>query len=387
MNIRTVSLVKPNRHKRSPYFYLKITFIDGKSTTRSLRTDNKKTAHAILHNYKQRIALAAHDVELPENSHITLFKFAEKYIEHIERQPDRSPATIKTDRQVLKIFLRYFGDISLQRLTPESLRKFENDLLTKPSTKRAKLSPGTVARNRRHLKAALSWAERTGLIKSNPAKKLERIKMPASPKKYLSQSEIAAVRKSIEQSKQTWLLDVFNFELWTGARGGEVIQLKLDDIDLQDRVLFFTGKGKKTRPFPITPKMLALLEPRMRGLLSSLPAPGHISSLPGSARRIALTRWNEKKIFWEYSQVSSLSHALQKHFRRAGIIATQHSLRHTFATHFLNSLLQDLGANADHRILSFVLSDLMGHSQIDTTRIYAKTKIQMLNELVQKHTE
>ncbi len=151
------------------------------------------------------------------------------------------------------------------------------------------------------------------------------------------------------------ILQVF---LQTGIRISELCALTLEDIDLAHHLLLVrAGKGMKARTIPLEKKAAAAL----KGWLKARPADYH------------------DHVFTNYEgeplRQNGVRKLLDKYCRVAGITkrVTPHSLRHTFATH----------KAAHPQVTTFLLQDLLGHSNPATTRRYvheAKVNVQKVQE-------
>lgn len=133
--------------------------------------------------------------------------------------------------------------------------------------------------------------------------------------------------------------------LQTGVRVSELCALTLDDIDFEQHLLQIrAGKGMKARTIPLEKKALTALK-------------GWKKVRPASAyQALFLSRYDEPL------HPNSVRKLLDKYCAQAGITkrVTPHSLRHTFATH-----------KAGHpQVTTFLLQDLLGHSNPATTRRY-----------------
>ncbi|MCD6200218.1 MAG: tyrosine-type recombinase/integrase [Bacteroidales bacterium] len=126
-----------------------------------------------------------------------------------------------------------------------------------------------------------------------------------------------------------------------GLRRQEVVELKLKDIDFNARTMVIHGKGDKYRIVPIGKKLLKLIQEYIKSYLPE----EYLFNGPQGRR---------------YSASS-----IGKLVRQKGIEAKinkpvkPHTLRHSFATHLLDS-------GVDIRIIQ----ELLGHSSIKTTEIY-----------------
>jgi len=132
-----------------------------------------------------------------------------------------------------------------------------------------------------------------------------------------------------------------------GLRISELSSLKLEDISSEwVRVL---GKGPKHRDVPLLAKTSDLIE-----LYKNEFSP-----------RVFLFERNGAKL-----SENTLRYKLTTLFKKIGLHVTPHMLRHSYATHLLNS---------DARIAD--VSELLGHSSMATTQIYTKlsSNIKMKN--------
>ena len=140
-----------------------------------------------------------------------------------------------------------------------------------------------------------------------------------------------------------------------GLRGGEVVMLRVSDID-SERMLIRVemGKGSKDRHAMLSPQLLELLRAwwlqcRSRGWLF----PGLDPLLPISTRQL-------NRVCHMAAQAAGL-----------GSWVTPHTLRHSFATHLLES-------NTDVRVIQV----LLGHAKLDTTARYAHVATNVLRTVM-----
>lgn len=144
-----------------------------------------------------------------------------------------------------------------------------------------------------------------------------------------------------------------------GLRLGEVVNLKITDIDLKNRFLIINGKGAKQRlvPFGITVLRQFIIYNDYRNNINT-----DLDSLFLTQRNAALTRNSIKMLFARIKKINGLQRVYP------------HLLRHTFATNFIYQ-----GGNLE------VLRVLMGHSTINITQIYIHLAAQkhLLNDSYQ----
>ena len=156
----------------------------------------------------------------------------------------------------------------------------------------------------------------------------------------LSQSEAISLVNYPDNSKHKAIL---NLIYSTGIRRGELISLKVADIDSSRMIINIRqGKGKKDRQVILHPKVLELLRKyynRYRPKHYLFEGQGKNQQYSG-ASIVKIVKTNAKKV------------GITK-------VISAHTLRHCFATHMLEK-----GANLK------VIQQLMGHSSLKTTSIY-----------------
>ena len=140
-----------------------------------------------------------------------------------------------------------------------------------------------------------------------------------------------------------------------GLRGGEVVMLRVGDIDSKRMLIRVElGKGRKDRHAMLSPQLLSLLRAwwlqcRSRGWLF----PGQDSLRPITVR-----------------QLNRVCH-LAAEAAGLGSWVTPHTLRHSFATHLLES-------DIDVRVIQV----LLGHAKLDTTARYTHVATNVLRTVL-----
>lgn len=153
----------------------------------------------------------------------------------------------------------------------------------------------------------------------------------------------------------------------TGLRVTELVELKINEVDLRAGYVRIIGKGQKQRIVPLGEIAIEAIETYMETvrpeLLRKKGGPGVTSHVFVTRRGSGMTR----QAFWKN---------VKKYAKSAGLDASisPHKLRHSFATHLLER-------GADLRIVQ----DLLGHSDISTTEIYTKVTNERLRQLQSEH--
>lgn len=202
------------------------------------------------------------------------------------------------------------------------------------------------------LRTFYTFLKREGVRTENPALDVDLPKPEQRKPKVLRLPEVAKMMNTrVERSRDPNLLvrDVAILEVLygSGMRRAELAGLDLDDVDLRERAARVTGKGNKTRIVPLTEAAATA----MRSYLALRPAsPDRAFFLSRRATRLGLRQvWAIVKDYAEKSGVDR---------------ATTHSMRHSFATHFIEG-----GGDVS------TLQKLLGHANLATTQIYLDQSI------------
>jgi len=176
---------------------------------------------------------------------------------------------------------------------------------------------------------------------------------------YLDRTEIEAMISAADstwsgQRDQAMLLLLYN----TGARVTEVINLKVQDIDLQyQHTVRFLGKGRKERVVPLWSKTMA----HLKKWILKLPSEQSTAPLFPNRFGFAMTRSGVRKRLHLLQ-----SNAVKKCPSLSKKCITPHTIRHTTAMHLLQS-------GVDLSLIALWL----GHEQIETTHQYMSANLEM----------
>lgn len=207
------------------------------------------------------------------------------------------------------------------------------------------LAPGTMQSERTYMTAFFKWMKKTKRRKSNPAKKLAKIKVPRRKARPLRTEQIEAV---LESGCYGRTRDMIMVAALTGLRIGEVVKIRGEDVDIQGRTIRATRKGGLDHRFSLPEELVPLAERYPRhGWWFPSPYPNR--QFPNGDGHILM---------------KSASDRISKAIRAAGILdsrITGHSLRHFLAT----NLLRD-------GVRTRVVQEILGHSSLATTQLYAE---------------
>ncbi|MEI6713284.1 MAG: site-specific tyrosine recombinase/integron integrase [Verrucomicrobiota bacterium] len=180
----------------------------------------------------------------------------------------------------------------------------------------------------------------------------------------LNEQQIERLLESIPETGPLTLRNRAIFETLyaCGLRVSELCGARLENLDLENRILRVTGKGDKTRVLPVGTKAAEAIEVYLARERPELVRKQTRSHLFLSVRGHALTPDRIWQLVKELAQMAGLPSNVYPHL-----------LRHSFATHLLEN-------GADLRIIQ----ELLGHADISTTQIYTHVEQKRLKAIHHK---
>ena len=231
----------------------------------------------------------------------------------------------------------------LVRLTSDEVRAWIVSL------KKNKNGARTINRKISSLKSFFKFCLRESFIKENPMISIKSLKTSIPLPNVLSSKSLDKLfdSKLFFSNDFVGLRDRFILELFymTGIRLSELINLKVIHFDKYSAQLKVTGKRKRQRIIPLTPKIIKLFESYM-DIRNEQPQKSEylFYSLKGQ-------KSYEKMIYRVVNKYLKKISSLKK--------TSPHILRHAFATHLINN-----GANLNS------IKELLGHSSLLSTQVY-----------------
>lgn len=274
---------------------------------------------------------------------------------------NRSPRTLEAYARDIEHFGRYltYGAIDapaeerarvyppLQHATASEIRRYVLHLMTVRQYRVV-----AVRRNLSALRTFYAFLRREGIRADHPALDIDLPKPEGRKPKVLRVPEVAAmIRARVERPRDPTLgardRAIIEVLYGSGMRRAELAGLNLDDVDLGTRTAIVTGKGQKTRMVPLTEAAAFA----MRSYLAVRPASADRAFFLGrTTKRLGLRQvW---QIVKDYAHQSGIDRA------------TTHSMRHSFATHFIEG-----GGDVS------TLQKLLGHANLSTTQVYLDQSI------------
>ncbi len=201
------------------------------------------------------------------------------------------------------------------------------------------------------------------VVTKNPMENIEIPKLKKSLPHTLTEEEVNSLL-------EIPLIDAFSYrnkamlELLyaTGIRVSELVNLRLQDIDLENATVRTMGKGSKERIVPLGEYALRYLTIYLQDYRSAMLKRDYNDFLFLNNHGRKMTRQGFFKIIKSRAKEANIKKEL-----------SPHTLRHSFATHLLNH-------GADLRSIQ----ELLGHSDISTTQIYTHISNEHLKENYQE---
>lgn len=279
------------------------------------------------------------------------------FISHLKTERSVSPHTERSYLSDLEQFADFLGETDLSAVDHQTLRRFIAHLLRQNAKK------SSIARKLSAVRSFFKYLVREGALANNPAR---LVSTPRREKRLPSALTADDAQRLMESpgsgksGKAAALRDRAVLELLysTGVRAGELIGMNREDIDFRDSLIRVRGKGRKERIVPIGVKALEALEAYQESLPEK-PETGAVFIGPAGNRLTART----------------VQRILENHVKQLGLPqkASPHTLRHSFATHLLES-------GADLR----AIQELLGHASLSTTQRYTHVNLASLMDVYDK---
>lgn len=242
---------------------------EGKRIQQSTNQGNKNVAREMEAAF--HTALVKGEVGITERKRIPAFKSAmADFLAWSEQEHREKPATHRRYRISSVALLRYFKDVSLDKLTADEVERFKTARLNQFSTVRAKdkrratdqkIRPATVNREMACLRAMFNHAIKADVPLLNPVSRVKALKEDNEQTRVLSYDE---QQRYMAVASPT-LRDVATLMLQTGMRPEEVYRIQRENVHVADGFLLNPfGKTKSAkRQIGLTAEAKSVLARRM----------------------------------------------------------------------------------------------------------------------------
>ncbi|MCG3135928.1 MAG: Tyrosine recombinase XerC [Planctomycetes bacterium] len=336
--------------------------------------DSEKEAKDFLAELERRVIARAYEVpptiQQEEERHVesvvaaqprevpTFVAYAEDVI---ERRFDKvlSEGAMGVQRAALRAWKEFFGPragrraLRLDEITPAMLldyrawRTSHRNSLGGPAKP---ISPRTINADHAAMCRILNEAVLDGHLAKNPIAGMKKLREVRRQRRYLTKEELGALIAKCPEHFRPFLVTA----AYTGARKGELTRLRWSDLDFESgKIALYRPKVGNADWIDMHPAVEAELQRLRASRETTLRREGKKLA---SEEHVFLSRHGTPFVEIRRSWVLALKAAGLD--GREGL--TPHSLRHSFATHYL----QNGGAVTD-------LQQQLGHAELATTQIYA----------------
>ncbi|MGH9762206.1 MAG: tyrosine-type recombinase/integrase [Blastocatellia bacterium] len=260
--------------------------------------------------------------------------------------------SFKADEYHVSVFESYFADKTLGEFSRILIERFKLDRLAVETRGNRSRKPASVNRELACLSRIFSMAVIDGHVSHNPCLQVKKLRENNKRDRYLTEVEEAALLAQFT-GRRAYLRPIVEFALQTGARRGELLNLRRGDVNLSQRVVWFRNtKNGKDRAVPLNEKAARLVEEQF----GNFPDSEYVFPSARTGKRIA----ELKKGFRAACDAAGLG---DFHF---------HDLRHSFATRL-----------AERGIDPATISNLLGHADLRMTARYAHATNRSLRAAVE----
>jgi tyrosine recombinase XerC len=290
--------------------------------------------------------------------------YLDKFLIYLLKERNYSDHTLVAYRFDILQFIDFLDEYSntrfsnLDKVDKQTIRHFLGKEFE------AGLSSRTVARRLASLKSFFKFLVSNKIVSNNPAYLVRSPKTPKSIPGFLSEKLIETLMTMPPSDTTIGIRDRAILELFysTGMRLSELVNLKLGDFAIDNRMVKVLGKGKKERLIPFGDRAAARLMTylKRRGIgfkTGDINTPIFVNSKGWPLHPSTVQRRIRKylKILSEGTQFGP------------------HTLRHSFATH-----LMDRGADIR------AVKELLGHSSLSSTQIYTHVQPERMKKIYKK---
>jgi integrase/recombinase XerC len=292
-------------------------------------------------------------------------EYLNQFLQHLKYERNVSPHTLRNYTSDLDQFKEYLfkiekrSDIPVKEIDRLTIREWMAGL----HNDHKKTS---IARKLASLRTFFQFLVREGVLETNPAKLVATPRIERKLPNHLSMEDAVRFIETPDTNTDLGRRDraIIEFLYATGIRVGELVNIDLKDIDFREKLVRVTGKRKKQRIVPFG-------EPALQALMHYLEEtrPVFLNNCPPAER-------DNTAVFLNYQgtriTTRSVGRMIDKYIKQCADIhnISPHSLRHSFATHLLDS-------GADLRDIQ----ELLGHARLSTTQIYTQVSMEKMIEV------
>lgn len=278
-------------------------------------------------------------------------------LHNVKKTSENTELSYKRDLEKVRRFMSGKGIEKVEDVTEKELQEYIADLNDK------QFKAATISRNIASIKAYFHFLVSEGLVSEDVSESLKAPKIEKHLPSIMSSSDVVKLLEQPAGDSPKEIRDRAMLELLyaTGIRVSELISIKVQDVNLQMNYIVCKDRDKERLiPFGNTAKMAIMRY--MEGTRTNMMDNQNSDILFVNCSGQPMSRQG----FWKL---------IKYYAKKAGIQAdiTPHTLRHSFAAHLVEN-----GADLKS------VQEMMGHSDISTTQIYASLNHNHLRDVYAK---
>lgn len=281
-------------------------------------------------------------------------KEIDKYIEYLQVERYYSKNTVDNYGIDIKQFNSYVKK-DFNQVTSYDIEQYLKYIANK-------YAENTIHRKYSSIKSCFKYLNGHEFINNYPFTNIKLKKNTKKLPKVLEQKEVIELLNLQNHNNKNASRDQVIFELLyaTGIRISELLNIKISDVNIEERMLKVKGKGSKERFVPFGTKCAENLEIYLETYRILFTDQSDFLIVNQQGKQ--LSRQGCNKIIKKYGKMIGKSNL------------SAHMFRHSIATHLLNNGM-DLK----------VVQEILGHSDITTTQIYTHIAKDKVNKEYQKY--
>lgn len=282
------------------------------------------------------------------------------YLDYIKLEKRLSVNTFESYKFDLECFKKYFNNKELINIKENDIVKYLEYL-----KEEHKLSERSIERHLTTIRGLFKYLVKMEIIPYDITKNIDNLKISKRLPNVLTVDEVDNLLNiNLDSAFNYRTKAMLELMYGSGLRVSELVNLSINDIDLYNDTILIHGKGSKERIVPIGEFGKKYLNEYLL-VRSSL-----LKNKNGNPNALFLN--NHGKPITR----NGFNFLLNNLLKIKGIEkqVTPHTLRHSFATHMLDN-------GADLR----TIQELLGHSDIVTTRIYTHVSTKQIHDNYDKY--
>lgn len=282
-------------------------------------------------------------------------KYIDKYLEYLKVERKYSNKTILSYKDDLIEYNEFLGNnfTNILNIDMNIVNNYMKYLYDRKITK------SSISRKLSSIRGLYNYLVREDIIKENHFNKIQNPKRELYLPKFLKDEELDKIFSVCNYNNPTEERDTLIIELLyaTGVRVSELVNIKIKDINREEKLIKVLGKGNKER--------IVIYNNHTKKALDTYLKDGYNYFNKKSSEYLILNK-NGNKLSERY-----IREIINKKVSQASldIKISPHTLRHTFATDILEN-----GADL------MTVKELLGHESLNTTSIYTH----ITNEQIKK---